>query len=52
VTDSSTTPIELFDANHRPTALMQRLLPRIFIFEQGLVPSDEFIADGIASYVP
>jgi hypothetical protein len=31
---------------------MQRLLPRVFIFEQGLVPSDGFIAEGIASYVP
>jgi hypothetical protein len=52
VADSSDTTIELFDADHRPTALMNRLLPRVFIFEQGLVPSDEFVADGIASYVP
>lgn len=50
VADSPTTEIELFDSNRRPTALMQKLLPRVFIFETGFVPTDELVADGIASF--
>lgn len=52
VTDSVDDRLELFDASNRPTAMLARLLPRVFIFETGYVPTDALIAEAIASYQP
>jgi hypothetical protein len=52
VSDSVNDDLQLFDNNRRPTPLMNKLLPRMFIFETGYVASDELVSDAIASFQP